>query len=160
MSYRQEFHLIGESQREACKRVISNLPLDGSMTVKITPYSKPGSAAQRGAWWGIRLGEFADQAWDNGKQYSVHVWHYLLKERFLPNAPEDGLTLPGYEKWVELPDGSLKMIGSTERLTAKGRAQFMEQVEAFGAQEFGIMFSEIKQVQHEKVRKNSKTSAS
>lgn len=141
---KQTIILHAECQRMACRRILDNLPADGSMQVTISPYIKPGSAKQRGAYWGVRIAEIADQAWWEGRQYSPKVWHQYLKERFLPDKEEDGITLAGYEKWVELPNGTLSMIGSTERLTAKGRAQYMEQVEAFAGIELGVRFSELR----------------
>lgn len=141
---KQTIIICAESQRTACQRILANLPADGSMQVVISPYVKPGSAKQRGAYWGVRMAEIADQAWWEGRQYSPKVWHQYLKERFLPDKDEDGITLSGYLKWVELPNGTLSMIGSTERLTAKGRAEYMEQVEAFAGLELGVRFSELR----------------
>lgn len=135
-----------ESQREACQKIIRHLPVDGSMQVTISPYVKPGSAAQRRTYWGVRMGEVADQAWWDGRQYPAPVWHQFFKERFLPDAPEEGITLPGYCKWMEMPGGELRMMGSTERLTMRGRYEYQMRVEAFCAGEFGVRFSEIKSV--------------
>ena len=136
--------LHAESQRESCRRIIDNLPLDGSMQVVIRPYVKPGSQAQRGAYWAVRLAEIADQAWLDGRQYPAPVWHEYLKQRFLPDYHDDEITLPGYVKWMEMPGGELKMVGSTEKLTAKGRSEYIGWVEAFCALELGVRFSELK----------------
>ena len=140
---KQQFIFYGQSQRESCLLVISNLPLDGTMQVTIAPYVKPGSAAQRRGMWGVRLAEIAEQAWLDGRQYSPVIWHEHFKHKFLPDANEDGITLPGYQKWVELPGGELQMVGSTERLTTKGRAEYMDRVEAFCGVDLGVRFSEF-----------------
>ena len=141
---KQTIIIHAESQRAACQLILANLPADGSMQVVISAYAKPGSAKQRGAYWGVRMAEIADQAWWEGRQYSPNVWHQYFKERFLPDKETPGITLDGYLKWVELPNGTLSMIGSTERLTSKGRAEYMEQVEAFAVMELGVRLSDLK----------------
>jgi hypothetical protein len=76
-----------------------------------------------------------------GKRYSEEVWHEILKARFLPDQPTDGITLKGYKKWLEMPDGSMHLVGSTTKLTTRGFSKYLEDCMAWGASELGIRFT-------------------
>ena len=121
--------------------MLHNLPLDGSMECVLRPYKKPSSDQQRRRMFGYVVGEIAAQAWLQGKQYSQEVWHEYLKAKFLPESFKAGITREGYVKYLEMPDGSMKMVGSTTQLTTLGHTNYVTECEAFAAQELGVRFS-------------------
>lgn len=135
------YRLINKSVQSNCLAMVTNLPLDGSMEVVVREYKKPSSAQQRRRMFGYVVSEIAQQAFFNGKQYPDHVWHILLKEMFLPECFTEGITKESYEKYVEIPDGSLRMVGSTLNLTTKGHTDYVTACEAWAAQELGVQFS-------------------
>ena len=122
---------------------IKNAP-DGIEVVLRDVVKKRGKDANAYAWAGM-LADFANQGWVDGKQFSQEAWHEYLKHKYLPDVPEDGITLKGYVKWVELPDGKMEMVGSTTMLTVRGFAQYLERCMAFGATELGIRFTTIRE---------------
>ena len=121
--------------------ILSSLPIDGTIELLIRDFKKPSSHAQRKLMFGYRLQEIADQAWVKGLQHSKIVWHEYFKEKFLPSDFTEGETLDGYVKWIELPNGRLRMVGSTTKLTTRGQVNYMTQVEEFAASELGVQFS-------------------
>ena len=135
------FRLINASVRKNALAMVNSLPLDGTLELVIRPYKRPQSHEQRKLMWGIRLAEISQQAWIGGRQWPVKVWHEVFKERYLPDAPVEGETLDGYVKWLDMPDGSRKMVGSTTKLTTKGQVNYMTQIEVYAAQELGVQFS-------------------
>ena len=121
--------------------LISNLPLDGSIEVTIKTWTKPRTGSQNALQWAETISTISEQAFLAGKRFSPDVWHYYLKEQFLPEVYTEGETLKDYKKYIELPDGSLKMVGSTTKLTTKGFGNYMERVYAFATQELGVRFN-------------------
>lgn len=138
----------GAAQVESLLAMIPNLPRDGSFEVVIRPYKKNASAEQRGLLW-VRLAEIADQAWVAGKQYNSDTWHVFFKKTFLPEDYTEGITRDHYQKWTEDPRGERNLIGSTEMLTAKGKAEYMTQIEAYATGELGVQFSADPRRYHE-----------
>lgn len=141
MSFQQKYRLINKPTLMNLSAMLNNLPLDGSKEVVIREYVKPQSHQQRKLMFGVRLEEIAKQAWIERRQYPVSTWHEFFKEKYLPESFVEGETLEGYQKWIEMPDGTLRMIGSTTKLTTRGQVNYMHQVESFAAQELGVMFS-------------------
>jgi len=141
MSYQQKYRLINKPALMNLSAMLNNLPLDGSKEVVIRDYVKPQSHLQRKLMFGVRLEEIAKQAWVNGRQYSVLTWHEYFKEEYLPEKFIEGETLEGYQKWIEMPNGTVRMAGSTTKLTTRGQINYMHQVEAYAAQELGVRFS-------------------
>jgi len=119
--------------------MLHNLPLDGSMEAVFRPYVRKRRDEQSALMW-VRLKEISDQAWICGKQYSSEILHEFLKAKYLPEVFTEGETLDGYQKYAEMPDGIIKMIGSTTKLTTRGFNNYLTQVESFGA-ELGVRFS-------------------
>ena len=110
------------------------------MAVHIYEHKEARSNEQQSLMW-IRLGEIAQQAFVDGRQYSDECWHEYAKREFLPD--EDGpskRTRKGYRKWAVNPmTGERVLIGSTTQLTVFGMSEYMTQLEAFGAG-LGVMF--------------------
>ena len=119
--------------------MLNNLPLDGSQEVVIRKYVKKRRDEANNLYW-KRLTEISQQAWIQGKQYSPEILAEYMKAMYLPEEYEEGITLEGYEKYAILPDGSRSVIGSTTKLTTKGFANYLTQVEVFGV-ELGVHFS-------------------
>ncbi len=87
------------------------------------------TTAQNKRYWGKGvLAQIAEQAAPNGKLYSAEVWHEQFKRQFI-----------GVE---ELPNGSVIGKSSTE-LTTIEFADFCTQVEAYAAQELGVVFYDL-----------------
>lgn len=114
---------------------------DPVMVVTIEKYTKKRSNGQNSMQWVSILGDFSMQGIINGKQFSAKIWHEHLKELFLPEEYIPGETLKNYIKWQEMPDGKLKMVGSTTKLTTLGFSNYMEKCYSFGAQELEIKFT-------------------
>lgn len=140
MSFSQTIRLDENGKRRA-KILLNSYPVDGSKQIEFSDYKKPSSFEQQKRMFGYVVGEIASQAWIGGRQYSVEVWHELLKAKFLPESFTEGITRKGYIKYLEMPDGSLKMVGSTTGLTTRGHGEYVTQCEAYGAQELGVHFS-------------------
>jgi hypothetical protein len=128
------------TQRVVLER-LKFLGFDQKLQVTIEPYKKKRSTPQNSMQWVSVLGDFSMQGIINGRQFSAAIWHEYLKELFLPNEFTTGETLKNYIKWLELPNGKLKMIGSTTRLTTLGFSHYVERCYAYGAGELDIKFS-------------------
>jgi hypothetical protein len=120
---------------------VEALPLDAHMQVTIEPVQKKRSNGQNRKLWASVIGDFVKQGRMDGLNFNAETWHFFLKKEFLPDDGEPGITLDNYVKWIELPDGSLMLTGSTTQLTTKGAAEYIEKCYAFGADELGIKFT-------------------
>lgn len=119
---------------------LKNLDRSQPHTVTIAPLTKRRTKDQNKLQWKSMLGDIASQAMLANRYFGVKVWHEYMKEKFLPETYQEGITLKDYEKWLEMPDGRLKMIGSTTKLTTKGMSDYLEQCYAFGC-DLGVRFS-------------------
>lgn len=142
----QTIILTGTVQRESAHKRIDGLPLDGSMEVAFRPRKRARSPSQNALMWGARLKEISEQAWVAGKQFSADTWHEFLKREYLPEGNEEDFARlvknpDTYRKWDWLPNGERRLAGSTTELTTLGMTRYMEQVEAYCAQELGVQFS-------------------
>jgi len=133
------FRLINAGTMMSASAMLHNLPLDGSFEAVFRPYVRKRRDEANALYW-VRLAEISSQAWLQGKQYTPEIWAEYMKAQYLPEVFTEGETLDGYQKYAEMPDGSIKMIGSTTRLTTRGFNNYLTQVEAFGA-ELGVRFS-------------------
>lgn len=111
------------------------------MVVTIAEYKKTRTRDQNAMQWAGMLEDFANQGRFAGRTFSAFVWHEWLKERYLPEYFKDGITLKDYVKWVAMPGGNLKMVGSTTQLTIKGMSLYLEECYAYGCTELDIKFS-------------------
>lgn len=127
--------LVGEAQRDAAIALLSNVPLGLEVLIR-TPVKVRGLDAN--GYYFMRIGEIADQAWVDGKQFSKDAWHEYAKKNILPEiiTTKDG---ERRSKWEKTPDGSMTVI-STTRLERGCFAEYTTAVEAFGAS-LGVMFS-------------------
>jgi len=118
---------------------IANVPLDGERPLEllIREQVKVRGLDQNGLYW-LRLGEIAEQAWMDRKQFNSDVWHEYARRKLMP---ETITTKTGEvrSKWFELPDGTLTVI-STTQLERRCFAEYTTIVEVFGAG-LGVEFS-------------------
>jgi len=110
------------------------------LQMTIEPEKKRRSSAQNSLMWVSLLGDFSMQVDFDGKKFLPDIWHDQLKKQFLPEMPGTEETLSGYKKWDEMPDGSLKMVGSTKLLTKLGMENYLHKCYSYGC-ELGIKFT-------------------
>ena len=134
--------LRGEQQVQTLLALITNLPIDGEkpLVVQIGEKKKPRTPDQNSRMWAGPLRDMEEQAYVEGRTFSADVWHEHFKREFLPEEFDAELCKEGYRKWDYTPSGERVLVGSTTQLTAKGFAQYMEQIYAFGGN-LGVMFS-------------------
>lgn len=137
----QIIRIANEAARNSALMQIQALSLEPVMQVEIKKYVKKRSGGQNSFQWVGMLADFSEQGVIDGRIFSVKVWHDYLKELFLPDRHEEGITLKGYVKWQAMPDGSMRCVGSTTKLTTKGFSEYMERCYSYGSQELEIRFS-------------------
>lgn len=137
--------LVSDLQRNTARTVLENAPV--GIEVVFRPNSKKRTRESNSYQWAGMLSDFVNQAWVDGRQYSKSVWHEYLKREFLPETPEEGITLTGYKKWDSTPSGEMILTGSTTQLTTRGMAEYLTRCMAYGAQDLGIRFTEIRGIQ-------------
>ena len=138
-----KFTLNSQEAKQSCIKQIQAIDVNFNpiMDVEILPYKKPRTLAQNSLMWAGMMNDFSTQGIINGKQFAVPVWHEYLKELFLPEHFEEGITKKNYIKWLELPNGKLRLVGSSTALTTIGMVQYMERCYHYGAYELEIKFS-------------------
>ena len=128
-----------ELQKDTLASKIANLPVDSDhpIQVVISEQTKARNLDQNAYYW-MRLGEIANQAWFSGRQYHSDVLHEYCKRNVMPDMVEikSGEKV---SKFVDSPDGHAVII-STTQLSKKQFAEYTEMVEAFGAS-LGVLFS-------------------
>lgn len=126
-------------QRGIVMALLPNLPLDEAnpLEIVIREPVKARGMDQNGYYF-MRIGEIAEQAWIDGRQFSKDAWHEYAKKNIMP---EEIVTKDGEvrSKWEQTPDGDMTVI-STTRLERGCFAEYTNSVEAFGAT-LGVMFS-------------------
>ncbi len=134
--------LVGEQQRDTVLNLVRNLPLDADnpLEVVVRERVKGRKMSQQALLFAGPMTDIANQAWLDGRQFSVEIWHEFMKREFLPEEFDPEQCKEGYEKYSLDPKGERIMIGSTTQLTVKGYSNYLEQVFAFGAN-LGVLFS-------------------
>jgi hypothetical protein len=133
--------VIDERGPIEAQKALGKLPTDRSMEVVIQKHVKKRTSGQNRYQWKAILGDISRQVRIDGKGFTPAVWHEHLKGLFLPDVPSDELTLPSYVKWQEMPDGTLKMVGSTTKLTTKGMSIYFEKLYAYAVTELDVRFT-------------------
>jgi hypothetical protein len=129
------------ADRQRAMKAVEAIRKEPVMSVTIKPYRKKRSNGQNRLQWVSLVADYSMQVEIEGRKFLPDVWHEQLKKQFLPEAFDDELTMPGYKKWEEMPDGSLKMVGSTTKLTKLGMEAYLNECYAYGAGELGIRFT-------------------
>ena len=125
--------------RVALQIAAMNIVKPTRITVELD--AKKRSNRQNSTHWVGLLADISNQGVINGKQFSVKIWHEYLKERFLPEQFAEGKTMKNYIKWQEMPDGKMRMVGSTTQLTRSGFSDYMAECEAWAVSELGVRLS-------------------
>jgi hypothetical protein len=133
--------VIDERGPIEAQKALGKLPTDRSMEVVIQKHVKKRTQGQNRYQWKAILGDISRQVRIDGKSYTPKIWHEHLKGLFLPDVASEELTLPSYIKWQEMPDGTLKMVGSTTKLTTKGMSIYFERLYAYAVTELDVRFS-------------------
>lgn len=130
-----------ERQRETLLALVKNLPLDAEkpLQVVIEEMRPARKMSQNALMWVGPLQDIAEQAYLEGRKFSAEIWHEYFKAQFLPATFDPEQCQDGYVKYEFGPDGNPVLIGSTTKLTVKGMANYITQVEAFGAS-LGVTF--------------------
>ena len=138
-----KYTLHNEQVKQNCIKAIHAVDVSVSpvMEVSIKKFVKQRTTAQNSLQWVGMLADFSLQGVMRGRKYDCDIWHEFLKMSFLPEQEEEGITLEGYVKWRELPDGTLQCIGSTKGLTTIGIGQYWDRCYEFGARELEIRFT-------------------
>jgi len=138
-----KFTINSQQAKQNCINFIQSIDFSKKpiMDVEILPYKKPRTLAQNSLMWAGMMSDFSTQGIINGKQFAVPVWHEYLKELFLPEHFEEGITKKNYLKWLELPNGKLRLVGSSTALTTRGFSEYCERCYHYGAYELEIKFS-------------------
>ena len=138
--------ITSEKSLETVAQVLRYLPIDNKKPIEIVirEHVKKRKLDQNALYWSGPLKDIADQAYIDGRQFSIDTWHYDLKSEFLPEdceliTEELVKNISTYEKWSVTPRGDRILTGSTTDLSVKGFAQFLEQVYAYGAN-LGVQF--------------------
>jgi hypothetical protein len=133
--------LVGDMQKETAKLLIDHAPTDRINPVEFVLREpvKARKQSQNDLMWSGPMADIAEQAYVEGRTYSAEVWHEYFKEQYLPEEYDAELCKEGYKKWAMRPDGKRVLVGSTTQLTIKGFAQYLTQIEAYGAS-LGVMF--------------------
>ena len=97
------------------------------LVVTVEPPHTNRTVEQNRRYWAL-LTAIAEIPVD-GRRYTNEVWHEHFKRELL-----------GYE-YQRMPDGKRRRVPrSTARLSVKKFAEYMERIQAFAAQEFGMEF--------------------
>lgn len=99
------------------------------LAVTVSFYKSKRSLEQNRRYFGPAvLGAIADQAWCDGRRYGKESWHEHFKREFI------GV--------VDIPGGGVRAMSSTD-LNVEEFSVFMQQVEAYAAQQLGVIFESI-----------------
>lgn len=133
------------SSRDVVARVqalLDHVPVDPlrPLRVLIGEAPKVRKLDQQALLFAGPMRDIAEQAWIDGRQYSVEILHAYCKRQFLPEDFDPEQCLEGYAKWDTDPSGERILVGSTKQLTVRGYSDYLEQVYAFGAA-LGVQFS-------------------
>lgn len=116
-----EIHIVGQPQREFAIRFIQRLSADKQWTVSIRPYRKKRTLDQNAlihGWFAIIARETGNDPGDVKE---------ALKTEFLP------------PRFVELNGKTVEVRRETSKLDTKELAEFANRIQAWAAQEFGIV---------------------
>lgn len=140
--YRSEFAtrriLLREPEQvERAIAALRNAPLDPIRPIEclIREEVKARKKSQNDMMWAGPLADIAAQVWVEGRQYRAEVWHEHFKETYLPEEYDPELCKSeDYRKWDIGPSGRRILVGSSTDLTRKGFAQYVTEIEVFGAE--------------------------
>lgn len=138
----RRFIVSASAIQDRAVSAISNMPIDPirPLEIVIREPQRKRKLDQQALMFAGPLKNISDQAWFDGRQYSVEVLHHYFKTQFLPEEFDPELCLEGFQKWDIDPSGERVLIGSTTQLTVRGFSDHLEQIYCFGAA-LGVEFS-------------------
>lgn len=103
--------------------------VDGKfLAVTVALFKSKRSLEQNRRYFGPAvLGAIAEQAWCDGRRFDKESWHEHLKREFI------GV--------IDVPGGGVRAMSSSD-LNIEQFGIFMQQVEAYAAQQLGVMFDQ------------------
>lgn len=136
------FILRDDEIRKRAISILQHMPIDRNRPIQVLFREEPKKrkSDQNALMFAGPLRDISEQAWLDGRQFSVEIWHEYFKRQLLPETYDAELCLESYSKWAIDPAGDRILVGSTTQLTVKGFAEYVEQVTAFGAS-LGVQFS-------------------
>jgi len=138
-NWQQIYILRSSAQRFAAIHTIDNLPLDADhpMEIVIREHTGQRTLSQNGYYF-MRIGEIAQQAWHEGRQYHKTAWHEVCAEDLMPEmiTTKDGNL---ESKWIDKPNGG-RSVRSTTDLDKRCFALYTQIVEAWAVTELGVQF--------------------
>lgn len=138
---RRPFRLVSEEVRERIISAVRHLPIDTLRPIEVVFQEEQTKRKldQNAMMFAGPLRDIAEQAYLDGRQFSVEVWHEYFKRQLLPESYDPELCMEHYAKWSVDPAGDRVLVGSTTQLTVRGMAQYIEAIQAFGAS-LGVEF--------------------
>ena len=133
-------------------RLLENLPIftDKPLEVVIREEIKERRQDQNSRMWAGPLRDFSEQVFISGYTYSADEWHDELRNRFMP---AEDMPIAELERHVtnfktyrkfKLNQGGDRVLDkvncTTTKLTPYGMSIYLEQIHAYGAAVFGVMF--------------------
>ena len=99
------------------------------LRIIVTQSEAKRRSEQNAFYWGAVITQIAEQAWVSGRQFSKETWHEMYARMF--GVCED----------ITLPNGEVvtKRLSTTE-MTVSQFAEYMQQVQAHAAIEYGVFF--------------------
>lgn len=136
-----QFILRDDDIRKRAIAILQHMPIDRNRPIQVLFREEPKKrkSDQNALMFAGPLRDIAEQAWLDGRQFSVEIWHEYFKRQLLPEFFDAELCLESYSKWAIDPAGDRILVGSTTQLTVTGMAQYIEQIHAFGAN-LGVQF--------------------
>ncbi|WP_202844758.1 recombination protein NinB [Luteimonas saliphila] len=131
-----------EIQRDMAAAAVRNAPLDDSRPLEfvLREEVKARKPDQNALMWVGPLADIAEQGYVAGRTFTAEVWHEHFKREYLPEEFDPELCKEGYRKWDYTPAGERVLVGSTTKLTIRGFALYLKQVEAYAQTELGVQF--------------------
>lgn len=135
-----------KTQVDLAIATMMRVPLDADKPLQfvLQEEQKPRTLSQNALMWVSSLKDIAEQVYVQGRVFDEKTWHEYFKEKYLPDDDDPDLkklAKKKYQKWVILPNGNRRLIGSTTDLLIKGFSNYLEQVHAWGGNH-GVEFSQ------------------
>jgi len=135
-------YFVSDQQIQTALALLPNLPIDAKnpLEMVIREKAKIRKPSQSALMFAGALKDMSEQAYFNGRSFSVDFWHFFMKKEFLPEEAEEGITKDDYKKWEIDPKGERILVGSTTQLTVKGFSIYLEKLQAYAVTEYGVEF--------------------
>jgi len=99
------------------------------LRVIVTADERKRNVQQNRMYWGAILKQISEQAWVNGRKFDKDTWHEFYARKF---GVSDEMTLPDGEVVIKRKSTTEMSVGEV--------SDYMNQVQASAASEFGVEF--------------------